>query len=110
MEVRRLAWAGLEISAEGNKVVIDLVEDFSLLHGNETPPAEVPMPTIHVPSSEAADENITANGDEPAVSKKKTRRGSRGGRRRRKPTATASGGVSGTGGEPPAPEAGSDQA
>jgi predicted RNA-binding protein with TRAM domain len=76
----------------------------------ETPPAEVPMPTIHVPSSEAADENITANGDEPAVSKKKTRRGSRGGRRRRKPTATASGGVSGTGGEPPAPEAGSDQA
>ncbi len=76
----------------------------------ETPPAEVPMPTIHVPSSEAADENITANGDEPAVSKKKTRRGSRGGRRRRKPTAAASGGVSGTGGEPPAPEAGSDQA
>lgn len=42
MEVRRLAWAGLEISAAGRKVVIDLVEDFSRLHGNETPPGEVP--------------------------------------------------------------------
>jgi L-ascorbate metabolism protein UlaG (beta-lactamase superfamily) len=42
MEVRRLAWAGLEISAKGHRVVIDLVEDFSRLHGNETPPGEVP--------------------------------------------------------------------
>lgn len=41
MEVRRLAWAGLEISAKGHKVVIDLAEDFSRLHGNETPPGEV---------------------------------------------------------------------
>ena len=76
----------------------------------ETPAAELPMPTIHVPSSEAADENITTNGDEPAAPKKKTRRGSRGGRRRRKPAAAASGEVGGTGGEPPAAEAGSDQA
>lgn len=42
MEVRRLAWAGLEISAAGCNVVIDLVEDFSRLHGANLPPGEVP--------------------------------------------------------------------
>lgn len=36
MEVRRLAWAGLEISAGGRRLVIDLVEDFSRLHGGVT--------------------------------------------------------------------------
>jgi ribonuclease G len=65
---------------------------------------ELPTPTIHVPSSKAAEEDAAANGDEPAP-KKKTRRGSRGGRRRRKP-ATAASGESGS--SPPA-EAGSDQ-
>jgi hypothetical protein len=33
MEVRRLAWAGLEVNAAGQTAVIDLVEDFSRLHG-----------------------------------------------------------------------------
>lgn len=42
MEVRRLAWAGLEISASGHNVVIDLVEDFSGLHGDENAGGEVP--------------------------------------------------------------------
>lgn len=44
MEVRRLAWAGLEISAAGYDVVIDLVEDFSRLHGGRAPAGEVPQP------------------------------------------------------------------
>jgi L-ascorbate metabolism protein UlaG (beta-lactamase superfamily) len=42
MEVRRLAWAGLEISAAGHSVVIDLVEDFSWLHGDENAGGEMP--------------------------------------------------------------------
>jgi len=74
-----------------------------------TPPAEAPVPTIHVPSSEGEAESATANGDEPAP-KKKTRRGSRGGRRRRKPVAAASGEGGTGGGQSPAAEAGSDQA
>jgi L-ascorbate metabolism protein UlaG (beta-lactamase superfamily) len=44
MEVRRLAWAGLEISAGGQRLVIDLVEDFSRLHGGMAPEGEVPPP------------------------------------------------------------------
>ena len=32
----------------------------------ETPPAELPTPTIHVPSAEADEETAAANGDEPA--------------------------------------------
>jgi ribonuclease E len=71
----------------------------------ETPPAELPTPTIHVPSAEADEETGAANGDEPATPKKKTRRGSRGGRRRRKPAGAASGETTEAG----SPEAGSDQ-
>jgi hypothetical protein len=52
MEVRRLAWAGLEISAGSQRLVIDLVEDFSRLHGGVTPDGQVPPPpepgSIHV--------------------------------------------------------------
>jgi len=44
MEVRRLAWAGLEISAGGQRLVVDLVEDFSRLHGDATPNGQVPAP------------------------------------------------------------------
>lgn len=42
MELRRLAWAGLEICSEEQRIVIDLVEDFSRLHGDAPPPGEVP--------------------------------------------------------------------
>jgi len=42
MEVRRLAWAGLEIRAGGQTAVIDFVEDFSWLHGDNVPEGEVP--------------------------------------------------------------------
>jgi L-ascorbate metabolism protein UlaG (beta-lactamase superfamily) len=42
MKVRRLAWAGLEVQAGGQTLVIDLVEDFSRLHGDELPADEVP--------------------------------------------------------------------
>jgi L-ascorbate metabolism protein UlaG (beta-lactamase superfamily) len=48
MKVRRLAWAGLEIRAEGQTAVIDLVEDFAGLHGGGEPPAE------EIPSSPTA--------------------------------------------------------
>jgi L-ascorbate metabolism protein UlaG (beta-lactamase superfamily) len=41
MEVRRLAWAGLEVSAAGHTALIDFVEDFSWLPG-EPPSGEVP--------------------------------------------------------------------
>jgi L-ascorbate metabolism protein UlaG (beta-lactamase superfamily) len=41
MEIRRLAWAGVEISAGGQTVVIDLVEDFPSLHGADPPTGEV---------------------------------------------------------------------
>lgn len=51
MELRRLAWAGLEIRAGGKVIVIDLVEDFARLHGNapaeETPPSP-PAETVDV--------------------------------------------------------------
>jgi L-ascorbate metabolism protein UlaG (beta-lactamase superfamily) len=40
MELRRLAWAGLEVKAEGKTAVIDLVEDFVGLHGSDEPPRE----------------------------------------------------------------------
>jgi len=42
MELRRLAWAGLEIRVGGKVLVIDLVEDFARLHGNDAATAEVP--------------------------------------------------------------------
>jgi L-ascorbate metabolism protein UlaG (beta-lactamase superfamily) len=42
MELRRLAWAGLEIHAGGKTLVVDLVEDFARLHGSSAPPGEVP--------------------------------------------------------------------
>ena len=53
----------------------------------ETQPslAEPATPTIHVPDAGLGEEAVSANGDEPAAPRKKTRRGSRGGRRRRKP-------------------------
>lgn len=45
MELRRLAWAGLEIKAGGVTAVIDYVEDFAGLHGSdEPPPEEIPTP------------------------------------------------------------------
>lgn len=44
MEVRRLAWAGLEIRAGDQTLVVDLVEDFSRLHGGLTPDGQVPPP------------------------------------------------------------------
>lgn len=58
----------------------------------ESPLAEVPGPTIHVPDAGLGEANGSAaqDGDEPAATppRKKTRRGSRGGRRRRKPAGT----------------------
>jgi L-ascorbate metabolism protein UlaG (beta-lactamase superfamily) len=42
MEVRRLAWAGLEVEAAGQTAVVDLVEDFSRLHGDDLPAGEMP--------------------------------------------------------------------
>jgi ribonuclease G len=72
-------------------------------------PTEAPVPTIHVPSADAAEESPRANGDEPAAVKKKTRRGSRGGRRRRKPATSASGEATNTDGEAVAAESASDQ-
>jgi L-ascorbate metabolism protein UlaG (beta-lactamase superfamily) len=42
MEVRRLAWAGLEIRAGGQTAVIDFIEDFPSLHGDDPPTLEVP--------------------------------------------------------------------
>lgn len=44
IEVRRLAWAGLEVHAGGQTAVIDLVEDFSRLHGGGPPAGEIPPP------------------------------------------------------------------
>ncbi len=37
-----MAWAGLEVSAGGETAVIDLVEDFSGLHGDQPPAGEIP--------------------------------------------------------------------
>jgi L-ascorbate metabolism protein UlaG (beta-lactamase superfamily) len=46
MELRRLAWAGLEVRAEGQTAVIDFVEDFAHLHGGgeDAPDGEIPSP------------------------------------------------------------------
>ncbi|HWA53559.1 MAG TPA: MBL fold metallo-hydrolase [Solirubrobacterales bacterium] len=45
MELRRLAWAGLEIKVVGMTAVIDFVEDFAHLHGGGEPPeGEIPPP------------------------------------------------------------------
>ncbi len=46
MEVRRLAWAGLEIKAAGQTAVVDLIEDFSGLHGGNPPAEEIPPSPI----------------------------------------------------------------
>jgi L-ascorbate metabolism protein UlaG (beta-lactamase superfamily) len=43
VEVRRLAWAGIEVEADGASAVIDLVEDFSWLHGDNPPVGEIPL-------------------------------------------------------------------
>ncbi len=52
MEVRRLAWAGVEIAAGGQTTVIDLVEGFPSLHGANPPvsemPPSVPQATVDV--------------------------------------------------------------
>jgi L-ascorbate metabolism protein UlaG (beta-lactamase superfamily) len=40
VELRRLAWAGLEVRAGGQTAVIDFVEDFTRLHGSSAPPGE----------------------------------------------------------------------
>lgn len=37
-----MAWAGLEVKAAGQTAVVDLVEDFSRLHGGNHPAEEVP--------------------------------------------------------------------
>jgi L-ascorbate metabolism protein UlaG (beta-lactamase superfamily) len=42
MEIRRLAWAGLEVSADGESALVDFVEDFSGLHGDEASVGEIP--------------------------------------------------------------------
>jgi L-ascorbate metabolism protein UlaG (beta-lactamase superfamily) len=42
MEIRRLAWAGLEVRASDRTVVIDFVDDFSGLHGAVPPDEEIP--------------------------------------------------------------------
>lgn len=42
MEIRRLAWAGLEVNADGETAVVDFVEDFSGLHGDEASVGEIP--------------------------------------------------------------------
>lgn len=52
MEVRRLAWAGLEVEAAGQTAVVDLVEDFSGLHGGKPPTEE--MPPSPTPASAVA--------------------------------------------------------
>lgn len=44
MELRRLAWAGLEVRAGEATAVIDLVEDFTRLHGATPPSSELPPP------------------------------------------------------------------
>jgi L-ascorbate metabolism protein UlaG (beta-lactamase superfamily) len=45
VELRRLAWAGLEIRAADQVAVIDLVDDFAGLHGGGDPPSEeIPAP------------------------------------------------------------------
>ena len=42
VEVRRLAWAGLEVKAAGQTAVVDLVEEFSRLHGGNSPAEAIP--------------------------------------------------------------------
>ena len=37
-----MAWAGLEVNAAGQTAVVDLVEDFSRLHGGNSPGEEIP--------------------------------------------------------------------
>jgi len=51
MEVRRLAWAGLEIRAAGKTAVIDFVEDFGGLHGSDKPPPDGEIPPSPAPGS-----------------------------------------------------------
>jgi hypothetical protein len=42
MEIRRLAWAGLEVNADGETAVVDFVEDFSWMHSDDPPAGEIP--------------------------------------------------------------------
>lgn len=51
MELRRLAWAGLEIRAGGKTAVIDFVEDFAGLHGSDEPPPAGEIPSSPAPGS-----------------------------------------------------------
>jgi len=51
MEVRRLAWAGLEVRAGGKTAVIDLVEDFAHLHGSGSLPPREEIPSPPAPRS-----------------------------------------------------------
>jgi L-ascorbate metabolism protein UlaG (beta-lactamase superfamily) len=51
MDVRRLAWAGLEVRAEGKTAVVDLVEDFAHLHGSDEPPPDGEIPPPPPPGS-----------------------------------------------------------
>jgi L-ascorbate metabolism protein UlaG (beta-lactamase superfamily) len=51
MELRRLAWAGLEIRTEGKTAVIDFVEDFARLHGSTAPPPGEEIPPSPAPGS-----------------------------------------------------------
>ncbi len=41
MEIRRLAWAGLEVNDAGQTAVVDFVEDFSWMH-SDPPAGEIP--------------------------------------------------------------------
>ncbi len=50
MELRRLAWAGLEVRAAGRVAVIDFVDDFAGLHGSGEPPSEE-IPASPLPGS-----------------------------------------------------------
>jgi L-ascorbate metabolism protein UlaG (beta-lactamase superfamily) len=51
VEVRRLAWAGIEVSAAGETVVVDFVEDFGWMHGD--PPADQ-IPPSPAPATASA--------------------------------------------------------
>jgi L-ascorbate metabolism protein UlaG (beta-lactamase superfamily) len=42
VKLRRLAWAGLEVQTRDGTAVVDLVEDFSRLHGATPPSRELP--------------------------------------------------------------------
>jgi hypothetical protein len=49
MQLRHLAWAGLEIQAGGQTVVIDLVEDFPSLRNSDSVSPGARSPLTHTP-------------------------------------------------------------